>query len=198
VTAPPIGVPEGREGAAETEERVLDRRKRQIVGVDLDREDDYFHVEEEVELDVFHGEIDRRRAPFEGDAGRRDIVALEDADGRFRRRSHSALRLAVEAALHVREKADELAVLPFAREIGTAGVAGHSPGAAQALQHLPWRRTTAFPHRHQLQRPEQNLVEASDLRNRSSSNVCHESDPEMNSICTAVARIGKGRGGIAD
>jgi hypothetical protein len=101
VAASPVGIPEGGEGTAEAKQGVLNGGKWQILGADLEGENNNLYIEEEVELDGLYREIDRLGTALEGEAGNCDIVALKDPDGGFPRSPLRSPRLAVQAALHI-------------------------------------------------------------------------------------------------
>ena len=123
-----VVVPLRREGAAEAVHDFLHAGQRQIVGVEFHRQDDDVHVVEEIQVDVLDAQIDDR-AVHAGDANERDIAAPIDADRRFAVAAQGAARatLAVEESLHVGQKGDELAVVPFL-ELGRV--------AGEFVQHL--------------------------------------------------------------
>jgi hypothetical protein len=82
VAAAAVVVPVGRIGAAETVERVLDLPQVEIVGGDLDDENDDVDVVEEIQIQVHDVEGRRLLAFLEGHAHLRHVLAAEDADRR--------------------------------------------------------------------------------------------------------------------
>jgi hypothetical protein len=92
-----------------------------------------------------HLQRDRRVARLRDHAHRRDVVAAEDAHGRiavavaFRRAARAPL--AVQEALHIRQEAHELVVVPLVEAAAVAGVfvdlLAPGRGVAHVAQHVP-------------------------------------------------------------
>ena len=168
VTARAVLVPIGGIRTAEAIHRVLDVRKIEVVGGDLDDQDDHVDVVEEAQVDMRDLERDRLGAAREGYAHAGHVATPEDADRRLGDGGAAApLRLAVEKAPDVRQEGHELAVMPLlelSRRTAelVADLAPRIVGAF-ACQQVPVRLDLlAFADRHELQRPQQDLPEMAD------------------------------------
>jgi hypothetical protein len=123
VAAAAIVVPVRRIGAAETVERVLYLSQVEIVGGDLDDEDDDVDVVEEVQVEVNDVEAQRRSLSLK-------LIRTCATSSRRKTRigdppccglPSSPPPFAVEKALHVGQEGDELAVVTFLELLGIAG-----------------------------------------------------------------------------
>jgi len=169
VTACAVLVPVGWIGPAEAVHRVQHPVQGEILGEDLDHQNHHVDVVEKAEVDVRDVErhrllrVSRVRHAYLGDIG-----AAKDANRRFGISAPGpALCVAVQEAPHVRQERDEFAVVPFVER---------ARFAAERVRHLAPRIVTlrarqkvavlldllAFPDWHELQRPEQDLLEVPD------------------------------------
>ncbi len=169
----PSRVPAGRVGAAEAVQQLLRLRQRQVVGADLDVEQDHVDVVEEVQVDVHDLQRDRRVAGPRHDAHRGDVAAAEHPHRRVGGRVAAA---ALRRALRRTGSAARTAGSSRTRCSGArwkppaaAGVfvddLAPRRGVAHVAQQLPRRRCTSSPAtpRHQAQRPQQGLPQVAHL-----------------------------------
>ena len=163
-------VPARRIGAAEAMQHLLRHIERQVGAGYLDRENDKVDIIEKIQIDMPDIEHDGRLAPGESDANLCDIGPAVNLDRRFAVGSHRAAlgALAIQKALHIRQKRHELAVMPFLEGfgIGAEFIIHFLPDPIMILlQELPVTvDLRKFRQWQQLERPDQNLVERAHQR----------------------------------
>jgi hypothetical protein len=170
VAATAILVPVRRIGATEAVQRVLYLSQFEVVGGNLDDQDDDIDVVEEIEIEVHDVEVDRLIALLEGHAHFCHVVAAEDADRRFasvRDEAFWTTALAVQKALNIGQEGDEFAVMALVELLGVAAefVREFAPRVVgrNLLQQLAVVLQRAIVGQgHQLQRPQQDLPEMPD------------------------------------
>ena len=122
VTAVAVGFPVDRIGAAEPEHGLLGAGERDVAAVKFDGQDDKVEIVEKVEVDMGNVEFARRhRGVGIGAAHAGDVVAAEYPNRRFRRIGAPRLSLAIQEALDVGQKGDELAVMTGLKTGGIIG-----------------------------------------------------------------------------
>ena len=168
-----VGLPARRVGAAEAIEDVLRLREAQVVGADLEVEQHHVDVEEEVQIAVNHVERDGGLAGPRHQPHGCDVAAAEDAHGRVAVAARAVTAgaaaarsaFAVQEALHIRQEAHELVVVPLVEAAAVAGVfvdlLAPGRGLAHVAQYVPGAvvRGRRAGRRHEAQGPEQRLPE---------------------------------------
>src|SRR5438309_5237853 len=156
-------------GPPEAVHRLFRASQTQIVGEDLDDEDDDVDVVKETEVDVRHVEDDRLGSG--SGIGHPDLGHIAAAEHANRRldppRAAVALAFAVQKAPDVGKKGDELTVMSLLKPRGIVAelVPHFGPRVAGAglLQKFPgFLDLRALAYRQQLQRPYENLPEMPD------------------------------------
>ncbi len=165
-----VRLPVRRIGAAKAEQRVLRLFQTQILGINLHHQNGDVEIEEEIQIDMGDVEQDRRIAPVERHPRLGDVGAAEHLDRRLSV-THiiagaASAAFAVEKPLHIRQKGDELGVMPLLKFTRVAGklIGQLYPGIVRGqLQQFPVLLDLRTLERHQLQRPEQDLPKMADL-----------------------------------
>jgi hypothetical protein len=166
----PVAVrpPVRRVGAPEPVQRVLDTGERDTIASELDGQDDHVDIEEEVEIDVRHVEDDGLRLVGVHQPRALHVGPAQDPDRRLASPGAAGRPLAVEESLHVGQERDELAVVPLLEERRLAReLVVHLAPYPGGVRHeaLPGRGIRiVVTRRHQLEGPEQDLVEVTDGR----------------------------------